>query len=187
MVIAPICTSLGLSGQLCDMLYFVIFPWVLTFAVIFGLLIKSAIFGDDKSKTSRGVSGLVALSIGFFVTAFTAAGRLIGTFFINMSGNLMMFLFAILGILLVIGLTNKEVLPEKFTGIWGFVILIAVVLLAWFLLGGYLGGGLSFYALFSRDAFAIIIILAVIAGMWWFTCNGECQGKKPAAAGGSTG
>jgi len=176
MVTAPICTSLGISGQLCSMLYMVIFPWVITFAIIFGLIIKSGIFGTDKS--ARGVSGLVALSIGFFVTAFVPGyGGLIGNFFINMSGNMMMFLFVILGIMLVIGLAAPKVLPSEFEGWKGLLILIAVVLLAWFLLGGWLGGRVGISAFFGTDFFALVIILAVIAGMWWFTCNGKCDGK----------
>jgi len=179
MITAPICTSLGISGQLCSMLYMVIFPWVLTFAVVFGLLIKSKLFEgkDDKSNTSRGVSGLVALAIGFFVTAFVPGyGGLIGNFFINMSGNLMMILFVILGIMLVISLTGVKILNDK-SGTWSnLLFLLGIVVVAWFLLGNIFGR-LSFSALVGQDAFALVIILAIIGGMWWFTCNGKCDGK----------
>jgi hypothetical protein len=176
---APICTSLMLSGSLCNMLYTIIFPWVITFAIIFGLLIKTKIFGEESNKTARGVSGLIALAVGFFVTAATPVGTTMGNFFINTSGTLMLFLFVILGILLVIGLTNSSFMPSTLASGWkGFLALLIVVLLAWFLLGGWLGGGIGFYALFTRDAMALLIILAVIAAMWYFVGSSEGKPKE---------
>ncbi|MGC9310277.1 MAG: hypothetical protein ACP5E4_00980 [Candidatus Aenigmatarchaeota archaeon] len=181
MVTTPFCANIGLSANLCGMLYNTIFPWVLTFAVIFGLLMKSKVFGET-GKDARGVSGIIALVMGFLVTAFVPGyGQTIGSFFINTSGTLMMFLMVILGLLLVIGLVNKDYLSNYLTGTKGLIYLVAIVLIAWMLLGGWLGGGVSFYALFKQDLFALIIILAVIAAMWYFVMGGDTgtPGEKP--------
>lgn len=159
------------------MLYNIIFPWVISFAIIFGLLMKTAIFGDGKD--ARGVSGLIALAIGFFVSAYSPWGSTIGGFFIASSGTLMMFLMVILGLLLIIGLINPDYLKEYLSGPKGLIYLVALVLIAWALLGGWLGGGISFYALIKQDIFALAIILAVVGAMWWFVMQGDDgDGKK---------
>ncbi len=172
------CTVLGLSGQLCTMLYEVIFPWVLTFAIIFGLLIKTGLFkGQSDDKTARGVSGIISLVIGFFLVAFTPWGSSIGQFFVMASGTTMMFLMVILGIMLVIGLFSPKLL-EAGTGWKGPATLIGIVFVAWLLLGGAFGGGTSwFYYGMWNDIVALVIILIVIGLMMWFVTSGGGEGK----------
>lgn len=169
------CTILGLSGPLCTMLYEMIFPWVFTFAIIFGLLIKSGIFGDDK--TARGVSGIIAVVLGFFLTAFTPWGSTVGMFFINASGITVMFLTAILGILLVLTLINPQLFKGGITTKM-FIPALIVIFIAWLLLGG-LTGGIGWYGSFAgQDLVALLIILAVIGAMMWFVTSSE-SGDKP--------
>ncbi|MBN2095452.1 MAG: hypothetical protein JW727_05370 [Candidatus Aenigmarchaeota archaeon] len=159
---SAICSYLGLSGNLCTILYNVLFPWIITFAMIFGLLIKLQIFGSDK--TGRGVSGLIALSVGFFIAAGTPFGSTMGQFFVNTSVGMMTFLFVILGILLVIGLTNSNMMPSSFSGWKGIAVLVVIVLLAWMLLGG----NMRMMGMSSNDLTALVIILVVVGGMWYF-------------------
>lgn len=45
----------------------VILPWLLIFAIVYGILMKTGIFGDD----SKNVSAIVSLAIAFFVVAAT--------------------------------------------------------------------------------------------------------------------
>jgi len=181
MVTAPICTSLGLSSNLCGMLYNVIFPWILAFAVIFGLLIKTKLFegSDETKKTGRAVSGLIALSIGFFVTSYTPWGQTIGTFFIGTSGITMMFLFVILGILVLLGLANVKFMPfgldkdkegKEKAGWLGFVATLVIIAIAWLILGG---SARATFGMSTNDIIAIILIFAVIGVMWWFIGKSE--------------
>lgn len=182
MVTAPVCASLGLSANLCAMLYNVIFPWVLAFAVIFGLLIKTKLFEGkepEKNKTGRAVSGLIALAIGFFVTAYTPWGQTIGAFFIGTSGITMMFLFVILGILVLLGLANVNFMPfnlnkeegdKKITSWLGFLAMLVVIAIAWLILGGNAN---ATFGMSTNDIIAIILIFAVIGVMWWFIGKSE--------------
>lgn len=173
-VSAPICSMLGINAGACGILYEIIFPWIVTFAIIFGLSLKLNIFGDSKDKTARGVSGLVALSIGFFLVAFTPLGRTVGGFFIWFSGNIVIFLFVLLGILLAVGLTNPKMMPEKFDNKWaGVAAGLVIILFAWIILGG----NPSRFGISMGGLFALALILAVIGGMWYIVDKGGNGGK----------
>jgi hypothetical protein len=164
---APICSYLGISGNLCGMLYEVIFPWILSFAVIYGLLNIVKPFGDGDGDK---INGIVALTLGFFVAAFTPFGATMGAFFTQSAGTMAMFLIVILGILLVVALGGgKDVFGDLRTaGAKGWVFLVLLVVFAWFLIGGWLGGGVSFYSRFGSDTMALALIVLVVAAMWYF-------------------
>ncbi len=176
------CTVLGISGQLCTLLYEVIFPWVLTFAIIFGLLMKSKLFGESSETTARGASGLIALALGFFLVSFTPWGSSVGQFFISASGMTMMFLVAVLGIALVIELAVPGYVSSIKEGKKG-LLLVIIIFAAWAILGG-LTGGVGWYSGFAgQDLVALIIILAVIGVMMWFVMGAgkeQAEGGKPA-------
>ncbi len=173
------CTTLGISGQLCTLLYELIFPWVLTFAIIFGLLMKTGLFGESSEPTARGASGLIALALGFFLVSFTPWGSSVGQFFISASGMTMMFLVAVLGIVLVIELAAPGYLNELKEG-KKVLPLIIIIFAAWAILGGLTGGAGWYSGFAGQDLVALIIILAVIGLMMWFvigTGQGGAGGK----------
>ncbi len=173
------CNVLGSGGQLCTLLYELIFPWVLTFAIIFGLLIKTKLFGESNDSTARGVSGIIAFALGFFLVQFTGWGSSVGQFFISASGMTMMFLVAILGIVLVVELAAPDYL-KNLTGGTKALSLIIIIFAAWVILGG-LTGGVGWYSGFAgQDLVALIIILAVIGLMMWFVTStgGKEKGEK---------
>ncbi len=164
---APICSYLGISGNLCGMLYEVIFPWILSFAVIYGLLNIVKPFGDGDGDK---INGIVALTLGFFVAAFTPFGATMGAFFTQSAGTMAMFLIVMLGILLVMALANNSALGDvrNKKGPRAWIFLILLVVFAWFLIGGWLGGGVSFYSRFGSDTMALALIVLVVAAMWYF-------------------
>ncbi len=178
---APICSYLGISGNLCGMLYEVIFPWILSFAVIYGLLLLVKPFDkDDKDKKGKKISGIVALTLGFFVAAFTPFGATMGAFFTQSAGTMAMFLIVMLGILLVMALANNSALGDvrNKKGPRAWIFLILLVVFAWFLIGGWLGGGVSFYSRFGSDTMALALIVLVVAAMWYFVM-GKNEGASP--------
>src|SRR3989338_2339844 len=61
-------------------------PYLFTFAVIYGLLVKTKVLGEDPK-----ISGVVSLAIAFFTIGF--GGPLLGQLFINLSGILIVILF----------------------------------------------------------------------------------------------
>ena len=172
----PACTVLGISGHLCTILYELIFPWILTFAIVFGLLIKSGIFKTQDTKTGRGVSGIISLAIAFFLVAFTPWGSSIGQFFVAASGTTMLFLTAILGIMLVITLISPKTVSEEFMKSWKApVTIIVIIFVAWLIIGGAFGGGISwYYTGMMQDLVALVIILIMSCVILWFvTSSGE--------------
>ena len=177
----PACTVLGISGQLCTMLYELIFPWILTFAIIFGLLIKSGIFKtEDNNKTGRGVSGIISLALAFFLVAFTPWGSSIGQFFVAASGTTMLFLTAVLGIMLVITLISPKTVTEEFMKSWKAPVTIIVILFAaWLIIGGAFGGGINwFYTGMMQDLVALVIILIMIGAVMWFVTSGTKEEQQ---------
>ena len=54
-------------------------PWLFMFAVVYGLLVKSKVLGEDQK-----IIGVVSLVSAFFVIGF--GGVAIGTFFSNLFG-----------------------------------------------------------------------------------------------------
>lgn len=53
-------------------------PFVLFVAIVFGLLQKNKVFGD---KDTKGIDGVVAMSVAFFVINYTAIGLYFSTLF----------------------------------------------------------------------------------------------------------
>ncbi len=102
--------------------YDFLLPWIFTFAIVYGLLMKAGIFGDVNKK----VSGMLAIVIAFFVTANT--GPAISEFFtaffgpsaIFMTGLLVVILFAVL-----VGYDAK-VLSDRKGNLSTLLVLIAV-------------------------------------------------------------
>jgi hypothetical protein len=49
----------------------VILPFILVYAIVFGVLLKTKIFGDPEKDTTRNISNVIALATGFFVISAT--------------------------------------------------------------------------------------------------------------------
>lgn len=49
----------------------VILPFILVYAIVFGVLLKTGIFGDAKTDTTRNISNVIALATAFFVISAT--------------------------------------------------------------------------------------------------------------------
>jgi len=76
-----------------------ILPWLFTFAVVFGILVKTKPLGDDNR-----VSAIVAMVIGFFVVGFGGVG--LANFFVNIFGMAAAILAGILVLVLFMGMAG---------------------------------------------------------------------------------
>ncbi len=85
--------SLGFFGFLL--------PFIFTFVVVYGLLMKAKFFEDQK------VIGVLSLVIGFFVVGY--GGPAIANFFVNLFGLAAIILAGILVIVLFISMTGGDI------------------------------------------------------------------------------
>ncbi|MCD6274798.1 MAG: hypothetical protein J7J15_02110 [Candidatus Aenigmarchaeota archaeon] len=156
------------------LLYQVVFPWIFCFAIIYGLLLRSKIFGEANDKTARGVSGIIGLVAGYLIVM--GFGSSIGTFLANISASTVMFLTVIMGIVLVITLINPDFLTGKElkkVSPTSIGILVVIIVAAWLILSG-IGSGIGWYNLYSfqQDILALIIVIIIIGIMMWFVTSG---------------
>ena len=167
---------------ICRMLYEVIFPWIFCFAIIFGLLIRSKIFGTDTNdQTNRGVSAIIGLVAGFLIVM--GFGPSMGIFLASVSASTVMFLAVVMGIILVITMINpgfvygggEGKVTWKSAGIIGLIIVVA-----WLIISGS-GSGLGWYSWYSiqQDLLALAIVIIVIGLMMWFVMGSTGGGAAP--------
>jgi Na+/H+ antiporter NhaC len=148
--------------------YGFLLPWLFTFAVVYGLLMKLDIFGD----VNKQVSVLLGIILAFFVSA--AGGPQMATFFISLGASTSMLLAGILVILLFVGMFISLAGVKKdetfrmpgLNYILGFLVLLGVLL---FLSStGYTLGTFNLSSGTMGLIFVFIIILAAI----WFAMSG---------------
>ena len=152
-------------------------PFVLMFAIFYGLLTKSRIFGDPKDKTVKRINAFVSLIASLFVLAFTPLVDL-AAFLSAFFGQLFMILVSILGFLIVAFMLIPAEDWEKNRGKYLKILapICAIIALAVFLTSS----GLSFFptlqpasmpriSISSEDLLTILMILGVIFVIWFVT------------------
>ena len=156
--------------NVCRILYEFAFPWIFCFAIFFGLLLRAKIFGDSDDKTARGVSGIIGLVAGFLIVM--AFGPTMGAFLSGITAATVMYLTVIMGLILIITIIKPEWL-HKFEGWHAWALIIGLVIIAWMIINGAVGGINWFYFGLTQDLIALIIIFIVIGAMMWFITNTE--------------
>ncbi len=81
-------------------LYALYLPFILVFAVIYGLLNKSKIFGTGAGV--RGINAIIAFAIAFYVIGYSSLGVTIATFFSNFFTQTTALIVTVIGIMLVL-------------------------------------------------------------------------------------
>lgn len=150
-------------------------PFVLTFAIFYGLLEKVKIFGDK----SRNINLVIALVAALYVIGFTPVGITFAQFLSNFFGQVGIILVSLIALgmifFVLIPLSGKEV-KDLFNP--KYLIPIAALLA----IGAYLSsGGLSLFpgislpsgsfglGLSDQDIVILIIIAMTILVIWWLT------------------
>ncbi len=128
-------------------------PWLFMFAVVFGLLLKTKVLGEDKR-----IAAVVAFTIAFFVIGY--GGTLLSNMLVNLFGIAAIVLAGILVTVLFVGMAGGDVTKifENKLAV-GLVIGIGIVVFA--IAAGVMGA----FTLGSDmvAVIAIIIIMAVAA------------------------
>lgn len=170
----------------------VILPFLLVFAIVFGILEKSKLFGtekiDNKDYPKRNLNSVVAFCVAFFVVA---ASNITGVIQATIPQIALVLLFLITFLLLFGSLMGHSTL-EKGGGIldlWSiapginkiFIIAIFVAMIA-ILLGafGALGDVVNYISYNISGTFITMIIffLIVIGAIWFIAKSPKKEEKK---------
>lgn len=157
-----------------------VLPFLLVFAVVFAVLQKSQILGNGKKQ----VDSIVALAVALIVLAFAGAVNIIN----QMTAFLAVAIVIVLVLMLLFGMVSPpgkfDELFSKFKGTVGLVLFLAVLVAVLYITGSwdYL---LELYRENESSAWIsnIVLIVAVVGGIW-FAMRG---GSGESSSGGSKG
>ena len=134
-----------------------VIPFLLIFALVFGILTKSDIMGGNKS-----VNAIIALSIGLLALQFDMVSTFFGTIFPRFAVGLSVFLVLIL----LAGLFYKDADGGQKSTFFVIGIIIAIAVIIWSLAnwdtyaGNYMIGGWIY-----ENFWTLIIGLIVVGGI----------------------
>ena len=173
------CAPLIASQSICELLFNTVFPWVFSFAIIYGLALRSNVFGGPETPAARGVSGIIGLVAGFLIVM--AFGSSFGAFLAAVNGTIVMFAAVLLGIVLLFAMINPTLLGD-FKGKQGLAVAAVLILIAGAIVSSFSLPTFSAIA-FGQDMLALIIILIVVGTIVWFVsatgpAGGQSKGKS---------
>ncbi len=148
--------------------YGFLLPWIFTFAIVYGLIVKANVFGTETKK----IAAAVALVAAFFVSA--VGGPQLAGFFTTFFGGASIFLAGILVVILFVAMTQTDITKLQNSAVVGFLVLLGIFL--WLSSSGNVVG----ITIDSQTATLIfwgIIVVAVV----WYIMKGEGQAATPAA------
>ncbi len=142
-------------------------PWLFTFAVVYGLLMKVGVFGDVSKK----VSPVIAIVIAFFITPY--AGPWLASYFSTLSTEIAIVLAGILTLVLfagMIGFKADELKSKK----WGLPIVVVMAAIVFFFA---LGGEFTAVTIGENTIMTVVFIAFLIIAVWFITSNGKKEEK----------
>jgi hypothetical protein len=146
-----------------------ILPFLIVFAIVFGILSKANIFGDNK-----GVNVILALALGLL----SLVGNYVPRFFQAITPNLAIGLSVLLAAIIFLGLWAKEETYGKVVN-WGLVILGALIFI-FVIYSSFEGnvGGLGYlWDEYGPALITLLILIGIIAlVIFW----GKESGGAPA-------
>jgi len=153
--------------------YQFILPWLFIFAIVFGLLRASNLFGSVNQR----VSAIVALVVAFFATAY--AGPAMASFFIGIFSGASLIIAGILVILLFVFMLGYKSPADEFKnkGIMVIMIVIGIVL---FIAATGAASGIGLTLLMSYDMIAIILVIIVLLAAVWLIVKEPGKEKEAA-------
>lgn len=140
-----------------------IIPFLLIFAIVYGILLQVKLFGGGEKATGRTINAIIALSVGLMSLQFEFVGRFFAEVFPRVGIGLVI-------LLLVIIFTGLFADPKQKGIMYGMYAIGAVILLVtlvnsssslgWFGISNLYG--INWYAILPW-AILIILVVAVIA------------------------
>lgn len=128
-----------------------VLPFLLVFAMVFGILNKSKIFGEE----AKGVNVIIALALGLL----SLVGGYVPDFFQIMIPNLAVGLSVLLAVIILLGLFMKGD-NEKYIN-WG-LILVGILVFIFVMYDSFSGSYNSVGNLWSQYGSALVTLLVLI-------------------------
>ncbi len=142
-------------------------PWLFTFAITYGLLIKADIFGSANPK----ISMVLAVVFAFFTAPF--AGIYLTSFFSTLSTEMVIALGGLLTIILfgtMLGI-DRNALPHR------YYMAIALGAVAFFIA---IGGEVADIRLGSNTVMTAVFVIILLAAIGFVTGGGSAPSKTAA-------
>ena len=155
------CTNPPTILQGCFFMY-VIWPFVLTFALVFGVLHKSKIFGDNKNQINAIISAVIAIIFVSFANYVDIVSYLLALMVLG--------LIVLLVFMMLFGFIHKEgefSLKPGLISTLGYIIGVGVLIAVLVLTGGW-GYIVSFVKSGDNSGWvgSIIMVLIIGAAIW---------------------
>lgn len=144
--------------------YEFLLPWLLTFAIVYGLLTKTGVLGGGKM--GHRVSGIVAIVAAFFITPF--AGPVIASYFTTLFTGASTILAGILVIVLFAAMAGIEIgwgedSNWKKNGAVLTFIIVGIVLIILAASGQFIGVPVLGANLSAAALFMILVVILAVA------------------------
>jgi hypothetical protein len=176
-----------LQQMLQDMQYMgfflYLFPFLLTLAIVYGVLSWS--LGDRLPKSARGLVSIIA---AFFVMLYSSWNIWIVTFFAEYFGSGLVLATGILLVAILLGIAGYKI-EDLFKGerskwifIFGIIIIAIVV---------FYGAGAGWlipvpsWSIPSEIWTVVLFIIILVLAMWWLGSEGKGGGSAPPGGGGN--
>lgn len=149
--------------------YEFVLPFLLFFAMLYGLLNKTKIFGDSSSNDSsvKAINMIIAGTMSFFIVKMTPLGYSLADFLTQQSGMMAMFLYGILMFMILGGLVGYEFDEDTIKTIMPSII-IGIVVIGMFLFAYFN----YFHFSISSDILSIALFILIIAGVVYVLSKG---------------
>jgi len=141
-------------------------PFLLIFALIFGILTKINIFGT-KDNPNKGVNAIISLAVAFMALQFNIVSSFFADLFPRFGIALAIILIILISIGLFVDLENKNM-----KWVLSGVILIALVAVLWIPLSK-LGFKINFNGFFEKNFGILFFGVLIIALVIWAIAGGK--------------
>ncbi len=167
---------IGLQNTLRAMgFYDFVLPWLLAFAIVFGILQTVMIFkkGAKNDQSNTSVDAVIALSVAFYLTIFTPYSGFLSSFFSKLFGSSIVILSGVLVLLMFVGIFGFKS-SDVFHGTKSkmAIVIVALILAALFLINASSGtfsiGGKE---LVNGETLTVLAFFGMIGAIIWFVVN----------------
>jgi hypothetical protein len=148
-----------------------VFPFLLIFAIVFGLLQNLKIFGADEKKT-KGINAVIAIALAFMALLNDYVSTFFATIFPRFGIALAIFLVVIILLGFFFRPDDKGKWPGAVSWV-GWVLALGVVIWAWNNWSDSFLGGFGFGYFDSTTVWSVILVGGLIGLVFWIVKSGD--------------